>query len=97
MARMPWVGALFAENARLHVMLRKVKKNTQKVKLLNKWLNKEVQVQAEVISQYDSLLTKTQAMRKGVPACRSGHKWCKIDHSKYKYVNQSVPVKPLTS
>ena len=87
MARMPWVGALFAENARLHVMLRKVKKNMRKVKLLNKWLNKEVQVQAKVISQQNSLLKKSQAMRKLEPSCKSGLKWCKVDHSKYKYVN----------
>ena len=29
--------------------------------------------------------------------CKSGHKWCKVDHSKYKYINQSVPDKLLTS
>ena len=78
-------------------MLQKLKKNVRKVKLLNKWLNKEVQVQAKVIRQHDSLLMKTQAMRKDVPACKSGHKWCKIDHSIYKYVNQSVPEIMLTS
>ena len=75
MARMSWVGALalLSENARLHVMLQKLKKNVRKVKLLNKWLNKEVQVQAKVISQHNSLLKKTQALRKDVPVCKSGH------------------------
>ena len=78
-------------------MLRKVKKNMRKVKLLNKWLNKEVQVQAKVISQYDSLLKKSQAMRKLEPSCKSGHKWCKVDHAMYKYVNKAVPDKMLSS
>ena len=95
--RMPYVGALLSENARLHVMLQKLKKNVRKVKLLNKWLNKEVQVQAKVISQHDSLLKKTQAMRKGEPSCKSGHKWCKVDHAMYKYVNKAVPDKMLSS
>ena len=60
-ARMPWVRALFSENARLHIMLRKLKKNMQKVKLLNEWLFKEVQVQAKVISQHKSLLNPNRS------------------------------------
>ena len=36
-------------------------------------------------------------MKKLEPLCKSGHKWCKVDHSKYKYVNQSVSDKLLPS
>ena len=91
-------GALLKENARLQLDLcSKNALNTQiecfkaklrKEKLLIKWLNEEVHVQAKVISQLESLLKEAKTMRstKIKSLCELGHKWCKIDHSTYNYV-----------
>ena len=91
-------GALLEENARLQNRLRSnkaldtqiecVKTKLREEKLLNKWLNEEIHVQAKVISQLESLLKEAKTMRntKIKSLCELGHKWCKIDHSTYTVI-----------
>ena len=102
-------GALLKENARLQIALSsKHASNTQvecfktklrKEKLLNKWLNEEVHVQAKVISQLEALLKDVKTMKNTRTRflCELGHKWCKIDHSMYNYVSRSTPDKIRSS
>ena len=80
-------GALLEENARLQNKLSSndaldtriecLKMKLRLEKLLNKWLNEEVHVQAKVISQLHSLLKEAKTMRntKIKSLCELGHKW----------------------
>ena len=53
-----------------------------KEKLRSKWLVKETEIQARVISQLKSLLSINQTKR----MCMLGHRSCNIDHLKYNLV-----------
>ena len=99
-------GALLKENARLQLdlcsrnalntQIKCFKTKLRKEKLLNKWLNEEVHVQAKVISQLEALLKDAKTIRKNTRTkslCELGHKWCIIDHSMYNYINRSSPDK----
>ena len=57
-------------------------------KILNKWLLKETIIQARIISQLKSLLSLNQTKS----VCMLGHKWCRIDHTKYNLIKQVVKV-----
>ena len=65
--------------------LNKVVKNE---KLRNEWLLKENNIQARIISQLKSFLSLNQTKS----VCMLGHKWCRIDHTKYNLIKQVVKV-----
>ena len=98
-------GALMKEKARLQLdlcsrnalntQIECFKTKLRKEKLLNKWLNEEVHIQAKVISQLEVLLKDAKTMRntRTRSLCELGHKWCKIDHSMYNHVSRLFQTK----